>query len=154
MIICVDDALNFSNDSGLMDEFESSLKKRFSLSLLGQTKWYLAMRINQEKDYITIDQDQYIKNIVSRFEKSFKHSFKLKLTPLPSNFIPTKKDYPVTETQSKEVKVRFGNLNYRSVTVALLYASCCTRPDTCYAVNKLTKYSNNPEIDHYRALLH
>ena len=38
-------------------EFESSLKKRFSLSLLGQAKWYLGMRIKQEKDYITVDQD-------------------------------------------------------------------------------------------------
>ena len=61
------------------------------------------MRIKQEKEYITIDQYQYIENIVSWFEKSFKHSLKLKLTLLPSNFIPTKKDCPVTETQSKEV---------------------------------------------------
>ena len=30
----IDDALYFSNDSGLRDEFESLLKKRFSLSLL------------------------------------------------------------------------------------------------------------------------
>ena len=32
--------------------------------------------------------------------------------------------------------------------------SCCTRPDVCYAVNKLAKYSNNPGIKHYKALLH
>ena len=32
--------------------------------------------------------------------------------------------------------------------------SCCTRPDICYAVNKLAKFSTNPGIKHYRSLLH
>ena len=54
-----------------------------------------------DTEYITLDQDQYIKKIVSRFEKSFKHQFKVKDTPLPSNFVPTKKDCPTTETQKK-----------------------------------------------------
>ena len=91
---------------------------------------------------------------MNRFEKSFKHTFKLKNTPLPSNFVPSKKDCPTTEAQSKEVKITFGNLSYRSVIGALLYVSCCTRPDICFAVNKLAKYSNNPGVVHYRALLH
>ena len=96
-----------------------------------------------------------VKSIVSRFEKSFKHQFKMKDSPLPSNFIPSKnKDSPTTDLQMKEVKIRFGNLHYRSVIGALLYISCCTRPDIAFAVNKLAKYSNNPGIAHYRALLH
>ena len=37
---------------------------------------------------------------------------------------------------------------------ALLYVSCCTRPDIAYAVNKLAKFSNSPGITHYRAMLH
>ena len=84
----------------------------------------------------------------------FKHSFKLKDSPLPGNFVPTKNDCPKNEAQTKEVKLRFGNLHYRSVIGALLYVSCCTRPDISYAVNKLAKYSNNPGIIHFRALLH
>ena len=54
----------------------------------------------------------------------------------------------------KETKVRFGNLHYRSVIGALLYVSCCTRPDICFAVNKLAKYANNPGVVHFRAFLH
>ena len=50
--------------------------------------------------------------------------------------------------------IRFGNLNFRSVIGALLYVSCCTRPDISYAVNKLAKYANNPGATHFRALLH
>ena len=73
---------------------------------------------------------------------------------MPSNFVPTRKDCPTTEIQAKEVKLRFGNLHYRAVIGALLYVSCCTRPDIAYAVNKLAKFSNSPGIIHYRAMLH
>ncbi len=70
------------------------------------------MRIRQGKSHVMIDQDQYIKNIVSRFEKLFKHTFKLK-DPPPTSFVPSKKDCPNTESEVKEVKIRFGNLNDR-----------------------------------------
>ena len=52
------------------------------------------------------------------------------------------------------MKIRFGNLNYRSIIGALLYVSCCTRPDITYAVNKLAKFSNNPGVIHFRAIIH
>ena len=121
---------------------------------MGKTKWYLGMEIKQIPEYITWNQEQYVKNIVNRFEKSFKHEFKTKDSPLPNNFIPSKKDCPTTELQTIEVKIRFGNLHYRSVIGAILYVSCCTRPDIAFTVNKLAKYSNNPDVVHYRAVLH
>ena len=103
---------------------------------------YVGMKIKQTKEYITLDQDQYIKNIVNIFEKSFKCQFKVKDTTLYSNFVPTRKDCPTTETQSKEDKLRFGNLHYRSVIGDLLYVSCYTCPDMAYAVNKLVKLNS------------
>ena len=45
-------------------------------------------------------------------------------------------------------------MNYRSIIGALLYVSCCTRPDITYAVNKLAKFANSPGITHFRAILH
>jgi len=64
LINYVDDALYYSNNNEFRESFEKKLKKRFSLSLLGQAKWYLGMRIKQTNEYITLDQDQYIKKIV------------------------------------------------------------------------------------------
>ena len=78
----------------------------------------------------------------------------MKDSPLPNGFIPTKDDCPKNQAQMDEVKQRFKNLHYRSAIGSLLYISCCTRPDMCYAVNKLAKFSNNPGIVHYIALLH
>ena len=150
----VDDALYYSNNDNFRIKFEQYLKKRINLSLLGGAKWYIGMKITQTEDKITLSQEQFVKNIVSRFEKSFKHQFKVKETPLPNNFVPTKKDCSTTDSQIKEVKLRFGNLHFRSVIGALLYIYCCTRINIAYAVNKLAKFSNNPGIIHYRALLH
>ena len=154
MINYVDDALYYASDDDVRKSFEEKLSKRFNLTLLGKARWYLGMRISQFDQHIILDQDQYVKNIVSRFEKAFKHPFKTKESPLPSNFVPTKKDSPVTEEQVGEVKLRFGNLNFRSVIGALLYVSCCTRPDISFAVNKLAKFAHNPGISHFRYLLH
>ena len=121
---------------------------------MGPAKWYLGMRIKQPKEYMSIDQEQYAKTITSRFEKVFKHPFKLKDSPLPTSFIPSKQDCPIIEPQIKEVKLRFGNLNYRCVIGALLYISCCTRSDISFAVSKLANFSNNLGLIHFRCLLH
>ena len=121
LINYIDDTLYTSNDEETRLEVETNLKKKFNLTLMGQAKWYLGMRIKQHKDYMSIDQEQYVENITSRFEKVFKHPFKLKDSPLPTSFIPSKKDCPTTELQMKEVKLRSGNFNYRSVIGALLY---------------------------------
>ena len=94
-----------------------------------------------------------IQYIVSRFAKSFKQQFKIIDSPLPSNFVPSKKDWSITDTQVKEAKLRFGNLYYSSAIGALFYVSCCTRPDITFAVNKLAKYSNIPGVIYNRAFL-
>ena len=93
----VDNFLYYSNDDKFREDFESLVKKKFNLSLLGKAKWFLGMKIKQTSEHITLDQDQYVKNIVSRFEKSFKQQFKRKDIPLPSNFTPSKKDSPITD---------------------------------------------------------
>ena len=112
------------------------------------------MQIKQEKDYITIDQSQYAKHVTTRLEKAFKNTIKPQDSPLPSKFILTKADSPTNQAQTLEVKKRFQNLHYRSAIGSLLYMSCCTRPDICYAVNKLAKFSTNPGIKRYRSLLY
>ena len=71
MINYVDDALYFCSNDTVREDFEKSLKRKFSLTLLGEAKWYLGMRITQNKDFISLDQNQYVNNITSRFKKGF-----------------------------------------------------------------------------------
>ena len=57
------------------------------------------MKIKLSNNHTTLDQEQYyIKSIISRFEKTFIHQFKDRNTPLPNNFVTTKKDSSTTET--------------------------------------------------------
>ena len=73
MINCVDDVLYFASSDKIMMDFEISLKNKFNLTLMGTIRWYLGMKITQHKDHIILDQDQYVKNITTWFEKLFKH---------------------------------------------------------------------------------
>ena len=93
------------------------------------------MRITKRGNFISLDQNQYVKNIVSRFEKAFKYPFKVKDFPLPISFVYTMNSL-VIDGQMKKTKTRFGDLHYRSVIGPILYVSYCTRPDICFAVNK------------------
>ena len=69
MINYVDDALYFANNNQVREHFELTLKNKFHLTLMGEAKWNIGMCIRQHKDHIILDQDQYVKNITSRFEK-------------------------------------------------------------------------------------
>ena len=71
------------------------------------------MQITQHEDHVTLDQYQYSKNITTRIEKTFKNPIKMKDSPLPTGFIPTKDDCPKNHAQMEEVKRRFRNLHYR-----------------------------------------
>ena len=78
MINYVDDACYYCNSNETRKYFENKLKKGFNLTLVGKAKWYLGMYIKQYKDYISIDQLQYSKNVTSRIEKAFKNSITLR----------------------------------------------------------------------------
>ena len=62
MINYVDDALYYANSDKFRMNFELLLKKGFNLTLTGNAKWYLWMRIRQGNNHIMIDLNQYIKN--------------------------------------------------------------------------------------------
>ena len=68
MINYVDDTVYYANNDQGRHNFENKLFKRFHLSLLGKVKWYLGMRNTQNEDNTTLDQNQYFKNITSRFK--------------------------------------------------------------------------------------
>ena len=73
MINYVDDTIYYISSRRVREHSEIILKNKINLTLLGVAKWYLGMRIIQESKYLTLDQDQYVKNITARFEKLFKY---------------------------------------------------------------------------------
>ena len=53
LINYVDDALYYSNNDNFRREFETALKKKFNLSLMGKAKWYLGMKMNKTMIHIS-----------------------------------------------------------------------------------------------------
>ena len=151
LINYVDDMLYYGSSEEHEKIFVKELKDRFNVTDLGAAKWYLGVQLTRTgKDYI-VDQSRYIKHFLDGLKNKF--TIKERRTPLPMDFVPTKKDCALTEEEKAQVQERFGDINYRSVIGGLIYASSGTRPDITYAVGKLAKFCNEPGMKHFRALV-
>ena len=75
MINYVDDTIYYANNDNFRMDFELLLKKRFNLTLMGEAKWYLGMRIRQGKNHIMIDQDPICQEHIIMIRKTFKTHF-------------------------------------------------------------------------------
>ena len=69
LINYIDDVLYTSNSEETRLKFESKLKRKFNLTLIGPAKCYLGMRIKHYKEY-PIDQEQYVKKSQEDLRKS------------------------------------------------------------------------------------
>ena len=76
--------------------FWIKIKEEIQSNTSGTSKMVSRNENKKHGDYISIDQEQYIKNITNRFEKVFKRPFKLKYYPLPTSLIPSKRNSPET----------------------------------------------------------
>ena len=150
LINYVDDMLYYGSSDETEKQFVKDLRKRFNVTDLGTAKWYLGIQLTKiGKDYM-LDQSRYTMHFLEGLKNKFK--IKERNTPLPMDFVPTKKDCALTVEEKANVHLRFGDVNYRSVIGGLIYASSGTRPDITYAVGKLAKFSNAPGMKHFKAL--
>ena len=86
---------------------------------MGTAKWYLGIQLTRiGKDYM-LDQSRYTKHFLEGLKNKFK--IKERHTPLPMDFVPTKKDCALTVEEKANVHLRFGDVNYRSVIGGLIY---------------------------------
>ena len=143
--------LYYGSSEEVEKHFVKDLKSRFNVTDLGAAKWYLGVQLSRVgKDYV-LDQSRYIKHFLEKLKDKFR--FKERTTPLPMDFVPTKKDCALTVEEKANVHEHFGDINYRSVIGGLIYASSGMRPDITHAVGKLAKFNNAPGMKHFRALI-
>ena len=95
------------SDAKAILSLKSDLKQRFKMKDEGELKWCLGMRISYHKDRITIDQEQYIKNMLARFGMD---ECKAAPTPASLGVRLSKKDSPRTNQEALEMK----SIPYRS----------------------------------------
>jgi hypothetical protein len=96
LAIYVDDLLLFTTTIELANEITAKLKAKFNYVDLGEITWCLGMRITTSPDRhtITLNLEQYIKTIVSRYEFE---ELQAVPTPMLHDLKLTKEDCPTTE---------------------------------------------------------
>ena len=62
-------------------------------------------------------------------------------TPFDSN-------YKLVENIGRAI----AQLEYASAIGSMMYAMHCTRPDVAFAVNRLSRYTSSPSVEHWKAI--
>lgn len=143
----VDDLLVFSNNRELTNRLKDELNKKFKMKEILPVAQVLGIGITKLTDSITLNQKNYVLQILERFGMTNCRSVN---TPMNSSERLSKAQAPSTLQEADEMK----NIPYQEAVGCLMYLSCCTRPDISYAVSHLSRYSANPGKPHWLAVKH
>ncbi|GJQ89253.1 zinc finger, CCHC-type containing protein [Tanacetum coccineum] len=119
----------------LMKEFLSS---RFSMKEMRETDVILGIRIKHESNEITIFESHYIEKVLKKF----------------NYFDCTQVSTPM-DTSEKLMPNNgqtVSQLEYSRMIGCLMYVITCTRSDIAFAVGKLSKYTSNPDTQHWQVI--
>ena len=138
--IYVDDVISTGSNDPEVQRFRTKLKTKFKCSEGGLLDWSLGMEITQDKNGISISQQQYVQQKLVEFEEFLEPNVKRKV-PLDPNFQRLLLD----AAKSTETDTKFP---YRSVVGSLMYAATGSRPDIAAAVGVVSRYLGNPKLIH------
>ena len=97
---------------------------------------------------VLLSQKKYARTVLARFQE----------------FLPGKSNVPMDPTDGSKLSATMGpttregkaimaNLPYRQLLGSLMYLMVSTRPDVALAISRLSRFSQNPGMVHWRAAL-
>ena len=121
------------------------MAKRYKLTDLGEINHFLGLHITRDrsKRRLSIDQRHYICTILERFN----------LTSARPTFTPLAAGTKLVANQGQDSDADLRK-RYQSIVGSLMYAMLGTRPDICFAVNRLSQFGANPNQEHLVAAQH
>lgn len=143
--IYVDDILLFCNNMDTLAVIKKTLGDKFKMKDMGEASSVLGMRITREENAIKVDQSKYIADVLSRFGMEDCNPSN---TPMDYNQKLSASMSPSNDSD----KNKMVNVPYMQAIGCLLFAAKISRPDICYAVNVLSRFSNNPGKPHWEAV--
>ncbi|KAF5094301.1 hypothetical protein DV451_005044 [Geotrichum candidum] len=141
LALYVDDLLIAGANPAQVDTVKGKLASVFKMKDLGPASYFLGMRINQTKDFITLDVSKYVTDTLKHFGMSDSKSAP---TPLPSTHLSEFKDSDPDADATL----------FRSIVGKLIYAANCARPDLATAVGFLSRHMKAPKAIHLNAAKH
>jgi hypothetical protein len=141
LALFVDDGLIAAKSLDTLDIMFGRLNETFKITI-GDTSMFVGMQIKRDraKQKLFIHQSAYAKRIVSKFKMS---EAKKASVPIDPNVVL----YPVLENDKK-----VENVPYREAVGSLMFLVVVSRPDIAFAVNTVSKFLNNHNDEHWRAV--
>ena len=123
-------------------ELKQELHKRFAMTDLGPSTYYLGMEIQRDraKRTVRVTQTTYLKKVLARFNMT-----NCTIVPTPM-VVGTQLQEELIDKAKPDV-VR----EYQSMIGSIMYPMIQTRPDICFAVTILSRYNQNPNPKHIAA---
>lgn len=145
LIICVyvDDLAVLGTSEENILSFIKDLKKEIDIKIIGPIKDYLGIEVdyNREKGIMRLTQVKYIEKIIQKYAKG---KMLTKYIPLAKSIKLEPNTSRATVNQTKW---------YQGAIGSLLFLALATRPDICFAVIKLARFSINPSEIHINCVL-
>ncbi|KAL6314756.1 hypothetical protein AAG906_027104 [Vitis piasezkii] len=140
VIVClyVDDMLILSDDMKGIIETKRFLSSTFKMKDLGEVDTILGIKVKRNSGGYALNQTHYIEKVVSKFSHL---KIKDANTPFDSSIKLEKND-------GRSV----AQLEYASAIGSLMYVAQCTRADISFAVSKLSRFTSNPSVEHWKAI--
>ena len=134
----VDDILIVGNKPEDVQKLKYSLSQNFKMEDRGKIKHFLGLRISQNEDGISVDQEMFIQNVLRRFGMEDCKAIK---TPAEMNL--------KLEKSSEQCDIDVTA--FRSLVGSLLYVSKQTKPDVTWITNQLSRHMQSPTQQHWIA---
>jgi hypothetical protein len=155
--VATDDFLcSFATMQHFLD-FKLFLDQFFKLTVnCGPVLKFLGLRIIQSNSMISIDQSEYIFELLKSYFGTDVERIKTAKTPMryDSNF---EKDLynatPLTDVELKDISLKYRG-SYRYHTGCIQYIACQTRYDIGFCANRLAEYNTKPNIVAFESIAH
>jgi len=129
--IHVDDGIVIGENIQQIKFLMSKLQKQFQTTVNFEPKNYLGMQISKNQNGISISQPRYAEQVIIRYNMQTAK--------------PTSTPISLQNSSPADTGTLQTNFPYQEAVGSLLYLSCKTRPDISYAVNFLSRYTQEPK---------
>ena len=143
ILVYIDDMAIFGSLPHIQDT-KKFINSQYKYTDLGEIDHFLGLHITRDrsKKTLSIDQSHYIHSILNRFDMT---TCRPAHTPFSSGTILVTNQESVDSTLTA---------CYQQLVGSLMYAMLGTRPDICFAVNRLSQFGSNPTHNHLTATQH
>jgi hypothetical protein len=144
LIIYVDDILVLTESMKVMLSVKKQLSKMYTVKDLGETEYFLGVKIERESSTVKLTQTSYVKSVLDRFGML---ECKPAQTPT-SDPVSLMIKQPRSEAEVSQMK----DVPFREAIGSVLCLAVRTRPDIAVAVSILSKDVLEPRPAHWKGV--